>query len=441
MGGAKEFEVLVLGATGFTGKYVSRDLLNLPAGKAVKWAMAGRSMSKLEEPTETRAWMGTGPHAPAALVIVDASDEASVKAAAARAHVVINCVGPFRFTGVTVVRACIEAGAHYVDISGEPEFVERILALSPLAADKGVTIVPCCGFDCIPAEFGNLFAKQQFAAKGYTCTSAEMFINLKSGPLGIAGNFATYESAVEGLANADELRLLRKKAARAPLPVYGLRLPFFGSPRWEARIRRWCVPFFGADAAIVRAGQQIVEGFRASTRSVSVAGPYLLPTQFNAYFCTQSIWGVAGLMLFGMSMSVLTRFKFGRHLLLEYPSFFSLGFFKKGGPTEAQIAQSSFESTFYAKGYKRVLSDADKGNQGAPDYGMTITVKGPEAGYVFTPIAVIACALQIRSDEHHHRGAIPRGVVTAGAAFAKVDLIRNLQEMGIQFTVNSECDL
>ncbi|KAJ3228002.1 hypothetical protein HDU81_006369 [Chytriomyces hyalinus] len=376
----RDFDVMVLAATGFTGMYVARDLQNLVREEPIKWAMAGRSSSELQE---TLAWMGPGKTPPSELVVADASDSQSLQ-----------------IPGYEVVAACIEAGTHYVDISGEPVFVERILTLFDKAEERG------------------------FEKRGYTATSVEMFIRLTSGPLGISGNFATYESAVQGLSHAHELRALRKKANRAQLPIFGKKTRIQENPRFEKRVSRWCIPFFGADASV----------WDSKPRNLNTKVP--VPTQFSAYFCTDSIIGIAGLMFFGLSMSLLTRFAWGKKLLLAYPKVFSLGTFSKAGPTEAQMAASGFISTFYVKGFKKHLSIEDSGNSAVLDYGMTVVVKGPEPGYVATPISVILCALAIRNDERKNSGNVPRGVLSPAAAFAQTPLIRHTRTLSHTHTLS-----
>ncbi|KAJ3071800.1 hypothetical protein HDU98_004768 [Podochytrium sp. JEL0797] len=436
--GSQRFDVLILGATGFTGKFVARDFYHLkqkndPRVSGLTWAVGGRNAKKIQETLE---WMHGGRANAAsmpAVVVVDVGDAESLRAAVSSARVVINCVGPFRFSGVEVVTACVEAGTSYVDISGEPEFIERILVLSGKAHAADVTVVPCCGFDSVPADLGNLVVKQEFKNRGYTASQVEMFINVTHGPSGAVGNYATYESAVYSLANASVLRALRQKAARAPLATIGKKLPLYGSARFEKLFTKmWCVPFFGADASVVRISQQLVQNKTA-----------LQATQFNAYFSIKSVFGVMGLAFFGASMYYLSASSWGRKLLLKYPRFFSIGMFSKSGPNDQQIKEGGFISTFCAKGFKKIVSANEVDSNATPEYEMVMKVTGPESGYVTTPICAIACALQIVQDRKHKTGLIPRGVFTPAAAFEKVafgekGLIAELEKGGISFIVQSE---
>ncbi|KAJ3081803.1 hypothetical protein HDU99_004624 [Rhizoclosmatium hyalinum] len=420
---AKDIDVLILGATGFTGKYVAKAFHELVQSKDAR-------VQGLRWGVETLSWAGIA-SSQVEVVVVDVGDAAALSVAVARAVVVVNCVGPFRFSGVDVVAACIAANTSYVDIAGEPEFVERILTLSQKAKDAKVTVVPCCGFDSIPADLGNLFVKDQFRKRGYTAATCEVYIDIEEGPSGTSGNFATYESAVYSLANAHILRKMRKEANRPPLPLLGRKLPLYGSARFEKLFtKKWCVPFFGADASIVRLSQQLQ--LASSTSS-------LPPTQFNAYFSLKSFAQVLRFSFFGFSMFYLSSSSFGRNLLLKYPGFFSMGLFKKTPPTPKQIAETTFTETFMAKGFKRAVTAAEVDAKAVPDYEIIAQVHGPEGGYVTTPIAVICSALQIL--KNRNTGLIPHGVLTPAAAFGNTDLIRDLENSGITFSVHSERDL
>uniref|UniRef100_A0A453IKH0 Saccharopine dehydrogenase NADP binding domain-containing protein n=2 Tax=Aegilops tauschii subsp. strangulata TaxID=200361 RepID=A0A453IKH0_AEGTS len=129
-------------------------------------ALADRSWDRVA------AAPGPAPDVP--ILVADASDPASLAAVAARARVLLSCAGPFRLHGRQVAAACAEAGADCLDISGEPEFMERVEAdLHEVAAKNGSLIVSACGFDSIPAELGFLFNSRQWTPP--------------SAPLGLAG--------------------------------------------------------------------------------------------------------------------------------------------------------------------------------------------------------------------------------------------------------------
>jgi short subunit dehydrogenase-like uncharacterized protein len=136
---------------------------------------------------------------------------------------VLSCAGPFRLHGRQVAAACAAAGADCLDISGEPEFMERVEAeFHEAAAKNGSLIISACGFDSIPAELGFLFHSRQWAPPSVPVT-VQAYLSLESDKR-IVGNFGTYESAVLGVANAGELQALRRSRPRRPRPNVSYRL-------------------------------------------------------------------------------------------------------------------------------------------------------------------------------------------------------------------------
>lgn len=158
--GSREFDVIVYGATGYTGRLVAEYLAqSYPAG--VRWAMAGRSMAKLEA---VRAEMGVPVHVP--LVTADADAPASLRAMCARATVVITTVGPYQLYGSGLVAACVETGTAYVDLCGEPAWMREMIDAHHVAARaSGARIVFSCGFDSIPFDLGVLTLQEAARAR------------------------------------------------------------------------------------------------------------------------------------------------------------------------------------------------------------------------------------------------------------------------------------
>jgi len=157
MGKNREFDVVVYGATGFTGRLVAEYLNNqYGVGGDVKWAMAGRSEDKLKS---VRDEMGIPADVP--FVVADASDPASLKAMAERTSVVLTTVGPYQLYGSDVVAACVAAGTDYVDLCGEVNWMHAMINEHGEAAKKsGARIVLSCGFDSIPFDLGVYFLQE-----------------------------------------------------------------------------------------------------------------------------------------------------------------------------------------------------------------------------------------------------------------------------------------
>lgn len=153
-----EFDVVVFGATGFTGQLVA-EYLNKQYGKnsGVTWAMAGRSADKL---AEVRDLIGAPSDTP--LIVADSSDAASLEDMARRAKCVLTSVGPYSLYGEPVVKACVDAGADYVDLCGEVLFMREMIAKYQTAAiQSGARLVFSCGFDSIPFDLGVQYLQEE----------------------------------------------------------------------------------------------------------------------------------------------------------------------------------------------------------------------------------------------------------------------------------------
>jgi short subunit dehydrogenase-like uncharacterized protein len=154
----KPFDLIVFGATGFTGRLVAEYLLqNYGLGNAVAWAMAGRSLDKLQA---TRRAIGAPDALP--LLQADATDAASLSALVRQARVVISTVGPYQVHGEPLLQACVDAGTDYVDLCGEPLWMARMIDQHEAAArSSGARIVFSCGFDSIPFDLGVVFLQSE----------------------------------------------------------------------------------------------------------------------------------------------------------------------------------------------------------------------------------------------------------------------------------------
>ena len=159
---AAEFDIIVYGATGFTGRLIAEHLAaRYGVGGEVKWAMAGRSREKLEA---VRDEIGAPKDTP--LVVADAADPASLNAMVGRAKAIISTVGPYQLYGSDLVAACVAAGTDYLDLCGEPNWMAEMIGAHHAAAQKsGARILFSCGFDSIPFELGVFFAQETAKAR------------------------------------------------------------------------------------------------------------------------------------------------------------------------------------------------------------------------------------------------------------------------------------
>ena len=152
----RAFDLIVFGATGFTGRLVAEHL-NLSGAAGARWAIAGRSLDKLDQ---VRQALQLPPSV--ALLQADAGDAASLKALVARAKVVITTVGPYQLHGEPLATACAEGGTDYVDLCGEPLWMAKMIdKLTPLARKSGARLVFSCGFDSIPFDLGVVYLQAE----------------------------------------------------------------------------------------------------------------------------------------------------------------------------------------------------------------------------------------------------------------------------------------
>jgi len=189
------------------------------------------------------------------------------------------------------------------------------LKYDEIAKQKEVLIVNCCGFDSIPADIGTLFTSSLFKK----CYLIESFLTLHA-PKGLGGHYATYESAVYGFGNQNELRMLREKKKINSI-TFGKKQrhkPLFKrktQPYYETRLGRWAVPFPGSDASVVRYSQKQLQ---------KQTGGKSQPVDYFAYFTVGSFFYLLLFLFFGTIFSVLAKFRIGRYLLLNVQlNFFS----------------------------------------------------------------------------------------------------------------------
>jgi short subunit dehydrogenase-like uncharacterized protein len=157
------YDLVVFGATGFVGSILCRYLVDhAGGGGTLRWAVAGRSQAKLDNLVKSLGETATG----LPMLIADASDEASLRALCEQTAVVVTTVGPYALYGEPLVKACAETGTDYCDLTGEFQWIRRMIKrYESTAQQSGARIVHCCGFDSIPSDLGVYFLQQQAQAK------------------------------------------------------------------------------------------------------------------------------------------------------------------------------------------------------------------------------------------------------------------------------------
>ena len=158
----KPFDLVVHGATGFTGRLVVEYLLQrYPAGSGLRWAMGGRNADKL---AAVRDELGAPADTP--LVVTDTTNPASLQALMNATRLVLTTVGPYQLYGNELVAACAASGVDYVDLCGEPAWMRQMIdAHEATAKASGARIVFSCGFDSIPFDLGVFLLQKEFAQR------------------------------------------------------------------------------------------------------------------------------------------------------------------------------------------------------------------------------------------------------------------------------------
>ena len=233
-----DFDIIVYGASGFTGRLVAEYLATTyPDG--VRWAMAGRSLTKLEE---VRAAMGVPGDVP--LVVADSDDPASLRNLCARTRVVITTVGPYQLYGSDLVAACVATGTAYVDLCGEPAWMREMIDRHHAAAQaSGARIVFSCGFDSIPFDLGVL-TLQEAAQARFGRPAPRVKCRVRSTKGGISGGtFASLKATMAAAARTPSLvPLLADPFALTP-GHKGPHQPTGLLPEYDPTVGAWVAPF------------------------------------------------------------------------------------------------------------------------------------------------------------------------------------------------------
>jgi short subunit dehydrogenase-like uncharacterized protein len=239
----RRFDVIVQGATGFTGRLVVEYLLKLyPNGNPWRWAMGGRSLDKLKA---VRDELGAPADTP--LVVTDADNAASLAAMVQSTRLVLTTVGPYQLYGNGLVAACAQYGTDYVDLCGEPAWMRHMIdAYEAAAKASGARIVFSCGFDSIPFDLG-VWMLQQESKKRYGATANRVRGRVRKMKGGFSGGTAASLKATMASAMQDPtvLDLLRNPFALTP-GFTGPEQPHGMKPMLDEALDQWVAPFIMA---------------------------------------------------------------------------------------------------------------------------------------------------------------------------------------------------
>lgn len=379
---SREYDVVLLGATGFTGA-LTAEYLARHAPDGLRWALAGRNRAKLEAVRER-----IGVDVP--LLHADSTDPASLAEVAAATRVVITTVGPYLLHGEPLVAACAAAGTDYVDLTGEPEFVDLMyLAHHETAERTGARIVHACGFDSIPHDLGAMHAVQQLAASGPVRVRGVV----RAAAMFSGGTFHSAMGAFAGARRSSAVH--RERRAAEPRPEGRTSRAVAGKPHRDPDLGYWLLPLPTIDPMVVARSGAALASYGSDFRYSHYAGMKHLTSAVGAT-------GLVGGMFVTAQVPPLRRLALSR--------------VKPGdGPDEARRARSWFTVDFVAEGDGRTVRTR---------------VSGGDPGYDETAKMLAESALCLALDDN----PATAGQVTTAQAMGE-NLLARLQAAGLRFEV------
>lgn len=238
---SKQYDFVVFGATSFVGQILTRYLAERHSGPdAPSWAIAGRSAGKLEQLRQQ-----LGADAPE-VIVADAADVSALSDLCGRTRVIVSTVGPYALYGSELVRLCAETGTDYCDLTGEVQWIRRMIdAHHETAQANGARIVHCCGFDSIPSDLGVHFLQQQAVERlGQPCSRVRMRVRAMKGTFS-GGTVASLMNVIKEAGRDAELRrtLGNPHALCPPDHRRGPRQPDVKFSEYDPVARTWVAPF------------------------------------------------------------------------------------------------------------------------------------------------------------------------------------------------------
>lgn len=384
----REFEIVLFGATGFAGR-LTAEYLARHAPRELRWALAGRSTRRLEEVRAALAQadpdLDTLP-----LLTADVTDRAAVEQVVRAARVVATTVGPYVLHGEAIVAACADAGTDYLDLTGEPEFVNTTYVRHHRRAlETGARLVHSAGFDSVPHDLGAYFTVLQLPedvplrVSGYVRASA-------------AFSGGTFQSALTGFSRARQnAAAARERRAQEPHPSQRRARAVPGCPHRDPVDGGWAVPLPTLDGSVVA----------RSARADPRYGPDFRYSHYaSAAHLTSVIGGAAAVAALVGAAQV-------RPLRQALAGRLAPG----QGPSASRRARSWFRVTFVGTGGgRRVVT----------------RVSGGDPGYDETAKMLAESALCLALDEVPHVA----GQVTTATAMGDA-LLARLQRAGLSFEV------
>ena len=345
----RPYDIVLFGATSFAGA-LTAEYLAAHAPEGLRWAIAGRNAGKLERLRERLP-----ADAKAAVERADVSDPASLRDLAGKARVLATTVGPYVTYGEELVAACADAGTDYLDLCGEPEFVDLMyVRYDARARETGARLVHAAGFDSIPHDLGALFTVKQLP-EGVPITMTGM---LRASGMISGGTFA---SALNAFSRAGQMKRAlaeRRKVEPRPHVEAGRRVRTVAKrPHRDPDTGQWLVPLPTIDPFVVKRSAIALDRYGPDFSYAHYAAVKRLPTVVGGV-------GAVGLLAAAAQVPPLRK-----QLLNRLP--------QGSGPSEEKRARSRFSMRFLAEGGGQTVRTEVAG--GDPGYTETAKMLGEAA--------------------------------------------------------------
>ncbi|KAJ5074343.1 saccharopine dehydrogenase-like oxidoreductase [Anaeramoeba ignava] len=382
----KSFDIIIYGATGYTGTIISEHFAKKIPQSKYKWTISGRDEKKLNKVMEKLKKIE--PKLSIKPIIADIKKEETVERMTNATKLIINCVGPFQMYGETVIKACIKTKTNYVDINGEPLFINKIIShYQKQIQEQGILVVLSCGFDSVPADIGVFLTKQSFG-KGKVMKIEGIFnftISMSNGTYGTLIN-SVAKSKTESKGKKSNTKTssqiyLDKQVKPNPFKKYKER----PSMHKHKDSKLWVLPFSSSDPTIVQ-----------RTNDVSDVAQGIPTFRYHHYLAFNSFFRFLWTIIKFFFILQIAKFGIGRKFLGLFKS-------KAGGPSESARKKSKFEATFVGYGQSSDNSQKVVVNQ----------MKGPDP-YTSTAILVThtaECVLQDLEQLERKSGALTPGLL------------------------------
>lgn len=413
-------DIVVLGATGYTGRLIAQYLATHPQRSSFTFGLAARSQSALEK--VFRGLNLSKEDVPA--FIMDVTNPSDVDAVVQQARVVINTIGPYWRWGTSVVRACVHYGKHYVDLSGEVHWIKDIIfELDYAAVKSGSIVVPCCGLDSVPSDVLAFVANKTLKSFGGPSTAIDLSTSAwKLGGASFSGG--TFSTILTVLEDVPKHKLLALRQDFALSPVKGIQSP---RARMVYTLPHSSRPVYGAWFFMAITNSQVVQrswglyefARRVNQHNATAVAPLsygpnfkyeefmVLPSAFHAKMYSIIFAAIAALLFFFQPARWFAR------KIMPRPG---------EGPSERQLKSGSLKITN--------ITTSSPNSQGGKIVVRSVFKGRGDPGYFLSSVMISECALALVLDG----ASLPQistggGILTPMTAFGDI-LVERLRKSG-----------